>query len=105
MEDKKKWEENMVRKIDLTPGKPDYYDNYTVQPGFEFFMSIVSAGETTLKKLQINIPDMIYVNYNAYLLTTDVEKKQIKVINAKDPNEFLDSIKEKSRYDTKVHWN
>lgn len=75
MEQKKKWEDNMVKKIDLAPSEPNYYDKYTVQPGFEFFMSIVSAGETTLRKLHLNIPDMIYVNYNAYFITTDVEKK------------------------------
>lgn len=27
------------------------------------------------------------------------------MINANDPNTFLNSIREKSRYDTELHWN
>ena len=68
-------------------------------------MSIVSAGKTALEKLQLNIPDMIYVNYNAYFISTDVEKKKITVINANDPNTFLDSIRSRVDYDPELHWN
>ena len=50
-EEKKKWEENIVKKIDLVPTDLNYYDKHSVKPGFEFLMSIVSASEQTLKKL------------------------------------------------------
>ena len=68
-------------------------------------MSIVSANKTTLDKLHINIPDMIYVNYNAYYISTDVAKKKIKVVNANDPRTFLDSIRSGIDYDPELHWN
>ena len=105
IEAKKKWEDNIVKKIDLAPADIHYYDKYSVQPGFEFFMNIVSASQTTLDKLHLNIPDMIYVNYNAYLITTDVEMKKIKVVNADDPNTFLNRVASSVNYDPELHWN
>ena len=48
---------------------------------------------------------MIYINYNAYLITTDVEKKAIKVINANDPREFIENIKTRVNYDPEEYWN
>ena len=42
--DKKNWEENVVKKIDLVTPDISNIDKYSVQPGFEFYMSLVTAG-------------------------------------------------------------
>ena len=44
LESKKNWEENVVKKIDLVPADISNIDKYSVMPGFEFYMSLVTAG-------------------------------------------------------------
>ena len=80
-ERKKRWEENVVAKLDLVP--PDAETHYThldVKPGFEFYLSLVTAPQIMLNRLdRIRIPDMLYVNYYGYLLSTDSKSGQIWV--------------------------
>jgi len=75
VETKKKWEENVVKKIDLLPPDPEiHFNGRTVKPGFQFWLSLCSAPKQMLAKLDINVVDMIYVNYDAFLISTDLEK-------------------------------
>lgn len=76
VEDEKKWEENVIKKIDLLPPDPEtHFNGCSVKPGFQFWLSLCSAPKQLLTKLDINIPEMIYVNYNAYMVSCpDLEK-------------------------------
>lgn len=78
IENRKKWDENVIKKLDLVPPNPEtHYNGRIVKPGFQFWLSLFSAPKHLLAKLDINIPEMIYVNYNAYIISTDLEKKKL----------------------------
>jgi hypothetical protein len=59
---------------------PDYYKLLPFKPGFEFWKSLSQLPAKRLTTLRINIPEMLYVNFNAYMFYTD--KKIIRIENA-----------------------
>ena len=50
---------------------------------------------------------MIYVNYNAYLVGSDLEKKKINIDLATDPSILMNKMKERVTefYNPNKHWN
>ena len=65
-----------MKKIDLLPPDPEtHFNGKTVKPGFQFWLSLCSAPRAMLAKLDIHIPETIYVNYNAYMIRNDPETK------------------------------
>ena len=80
----------MIRKIDLLPPEPEvHFNGRVVKPGFQFWLALCSAPKSLLSKLDLNIADTIYVNYNAYMIGTDLETGKVQIRHAKDPNEML----------------
>ena len=98
-----------MKKIDLVPDDIEsHYKGKSVLPGFNFFMSIVTASAANLSRLKINIPDSIFVNYNGYLISSDIKKSQIRVEAATDPDDYMNAIRETvypEHYDPDVYWN
>ena len=108
IENQKKWEENVIKKIDILPPDPEtHYNKRTIKPGFQFWLSLLTAPKFLLNKLDINIPDMIYVNFNAYFVRTNLETRKIEIGHAKDPSSLISSLKERvgELYDPTKHWN
>jgi hypothetical protein len=79
-EEKLKWQEAVVNRLDLVPNDVEYYKLLPVKPGFEFWHSLSQLPAKRLNTLRINIPEMLYVNFNAYMFYT--EKKIIHIENA-----------------------
>ena len=82
-EEKLKWQDAVVIRLDLVPQDPDYYKLLPVKPGFEFWHSLSQLPSKRLTTLRINVPEMLYVNYNAWMFYT--EKKIIRIENAQYP--------------------
>lgn len=101
----------MIAKLDMVPAKSqEYYQRMPVKPGFGFYRALMVYGGSKLCDLGINIPDTIYVNFNAYLLTCKppeekARKPKIEVVKATDPQDFLKVIKERSAYNLDLYWN
>lgn len=80
----------MVKKLDLLPPDPEvHFNGRIVKPGFQFWLSLCSAPKALISKLDINIAHMIYVNYNAFMLGTNLETGKVEITHATDPNELL----------------
>ncbi len=69
--DEKKWNKEVIHKIDLVPEDPRYYDKLAVKPGFDFMYALINCDNTQLEYLRVNIPETLYFNYNSYLIRTD----------------------------------
>ena len=114
LENKVKWEQQVIKKIDLLPPEPEtHFNGRTVKPGFQFWLALCSAPAYLLKKLDVNIPETIYVNYSAYMITSDLENmSKMHIKYATDPNELLVAMKQRitelkdgDRYNPAKNWN
>ena len=109
IENRKKWEENVIKKVDLLPAEPEtHFNGRVVKPGFLFWLSLCSAPKFMLAKLDINVPDMIYVNYNAYIVSSHPDGGSlIKIEQSSDPTKVLAQMKERESefYNPAKYWN
>ena len=65
------------------------------------------APKALINKLDIKIAHMIYVNYNAFMLGTNLETGKLEINHATDPNELLRIMTEsvQNLYDPALRWN
>lgn len=89
-------------KVDLVPEDPNYYDKLAIKPGFDFFYALINS-EHLLHLLKVNIPDILYFNYNSYLLKTDNDGK-ISIKMTPKSEEYLKLIESKAKYDIVKFW-
>lgn len=88
--------------MDLVPEDPNYYDKLAIKPGFDFFYALINC-EHLLHLLRVNIPDILFFNYNSYLIKTDNEGK-ISIKMTPKSEEYLKLIENKSKYDIVKFW-
>jgi hypothetical protein len=41
--EEKKWQKEVVTKLDLVPEDPNYYDKLAIKPGFDFFYALINS--------------------------------------------------------------
>lgn len=101
--DEKKWQKEVIGKLDLVPDNPFYYDKLAVKPGFDFFYAIINSPPDMLSWLRINLPEILYFNYNSYFIKSDNDGKITFTISPKS-QDFLESIESKAKYDIVRFW-
>ena len=75
MFDERRWNREVIQKIDIVPEDPNYYDKLAVKPGFEFFYALINCDKSDLDSLKVLIPETLYFNITSFIIKTDINGK------------------------------
>eukprot|EP00347_Sterkiella_histriomuscorum_P024404 403331233 len=103
--DEKKWYKEVVQRIDIVPDDINYYEKLAVKPGFDFIYALINCEQSNLEYLRVNIPEMLYFNFNSYLIYSDSQSR-VHIKQSPKSKEFLEMIEQKSNnIDIVKNWN
>jgi len=102
--DEKKWNKEVVAKIDIVPDDAAYYEKLAVKPGFDFLYALVNSDSVHLAGLRLFVPDTLYFNYNSFMIKSDSQGR-LHIKQAPKSRDFLESLESSTAYDIVKNWS
>lgn len=79
------------------PEEGDYYDRLSVKPGFDFFQALIAVRDK-LDRFMILIPETLFFNHQAFLITND-ERGRVQIVENPKNESFIKIVEAKAGFD------